>query len=381
MSRNGSGTYTLPAGNPVVTGTTISSTWANSTLTDIAATLTDSVAADGQTPMTGNLNLSNNKIVNVTDPTLAQDASTKAYVDAKTNGTSAGSFTTLAASGATTLSSTLGVTGAATFTAGTASTSTTTGTAVITGGLGVSGRINAANFDGIVGANTAAAGNFTTLGATGVATFSAGTVSAPAITTTGDTNTGIYFPAADTIAFTEGGTEAMRIASTGNISLGPVFTAAGAENTTQIQANDNAIIYSNANTTSNLVRQYFFNPNGTVGSISTSGSSTTYATSSDYRLKENVAPMTGALAKVAQLKPVTYKWKSDGSDGQGFIAHELQSVVPDAVTGEKDAVNADGTIKPQGIDTSYVVATLTAALQELKAELDGVKAELATLKA
>ena len=82
MSRNGSGTYNLPAGNPVVTGTTISSTWANSTLTDIASALTASVAADGQTPMTGSLNMANNKVISVTDPTNAQDAATKAYVDA-----------------------------------------------------------------------------------------------------------------------------------------------------------------------------------------------------------------------------------------------------------------------------------------------------------
>jgi hypothetical protein len=81
MSRNGSGTYSLPAGNPVVTGTTIASTWANNTLSDIASALTDSVAADGQTSMTGNLNLNSNKIVNVADPTLAQDAATKNYSD------------------------------------------------------------------------------------------------------------------------------------------------------------------------------------------------------------------------------------------------------------------------------------------------------------
>jgi hypothetical protein len=81
MSRNGSGTYTLPAGNPVVTGTTIASTWANNTLSDIASTLTDSVAADGQTAMTGNLNLNSNKIVNLATPTLSTDAVTKAYVD------------------------------------------------------------------------------------------------------------------------------------------------------------------------------------------------------------------------------------------------------------------------------------------------------------
>jgi hypothetical protein len=65
MSRNGSGTYSLPAGNPVVTGTTIASTWANSTLSDIANALTGSVAADGQTTMSGNLNMGNNQITNV----------------------------------------------------------------------------------------------------------------------------------------------------------------------------------------------------------------------------------------------------------------------------------------------------------------------------
>jgi hypothetical protein len=65
MSRNGSGTYTLPAGNPVVTGTTISSVWANSTLSDMANALTQSVATDGQSPMTGALNMSTNNINNV----------------------------------------------------------------------------------------------------------------------------------------------------------------------------------------------------------------------------------------------------------------------------------------------------------------------------
>ena len=81
MSRNGSGTYSLPAGNPVVTNTTISSTWANSTLTDIASALTGSVAADGQTPITGSLNLNSNKIVNLATPTLDTDGATKLYVD------------------------------------------------------------------------------------------------------------------------------------------------------------------------------------------------------------------------------------------------------------------------------------------------------------
>ena len=74
MSRNGSGTYTLPAGNPVVTGTTISSTWSNTTLSDIASALTGSVASDGQTPMTGNLDMNSLKIVSLANGTVSTDA-------------------------------------------------------------------------------------------------------------------------------------------------------------------------------------------------------------------------------------------------------------------------------------------------------------------
>jgi hypothetical protein len=74
MSRNGSGTYTLPAGNPVVTGTTIASTWANSTLSDIQNALTQSIAADGQTPITGSLAMGNNKITGMGTATAAGDA-------------------------------------------------------------------------------------------------------------------------------------------------------------------------------------------------------------------------------------------------------------------------------------------------------------------
>jgi hypothetical protein len=81
MPRNGSGTYSLVVGNPVVTGTTISSTWANNTLTDIANALTGSLSADGQTTASGNLNMGTNRIINLDDPQNAQDAATKYYVD------------------------------------------------------------------------------------------------------------------------------------------------------------------------------------------------------------------------------------------------------------------------------------------------------------
>jgi hypothetical protein len=141
---------------------------------------------------------------------------------------------------------------------------------------------------------------------------------------------------------------------------------------------------------------YFYNGTGEapVGSVTTTGSTTAYNTSSDYRLKENVAPMTGALAKVAALKPVTYTWKADGSDGQGFIAHELQAVVPDCVTGEKDAVeivddlDAEGrkigtkeVPRYQGVDTSFLVATLVAAIQEQQATISAMETRLAALEA
>jgi hypothetical protein len=398
-----------------------------------------------------------------------------------------------------------------------------------------------------IGATTANTGAFTTLSATGVTTVQAGTVSAPAITTSGDTNTGIYFPAADTIAFTEGGVESMRIDSSGRLGIGttspstpleiksPQFTdseitldntssnttsrvlfkAAGTEygrvsgDSTQVtlQAGNIPMVFRTnssermridssgnvgigstnplsklevvggqfrvANTstaavciistdststngitiessyyggagygpmkfnaggsermridssgrillgttsTSTFDAGFRLNPTGTggstqvalsttgggtpfllnttadtniinfyrsstnVGTISVSTTNTAYNTSSDYRLKENIAPMTGALAKVTQLKPCTYTWKANGSAGQGFIAHELQAVVPDSVTGVKDAVDAEGNPVHQGVDTSYLVATLTAAIQELNAKVEAQAVRIAELE-
>jgi len=92
MSRNGSGTYTLPAGNPVVTGTTITSSWANTSLSDIASALTGSVAADGQTPMTGNLNMTNNTIENVADATASGDAVSVNFLQTGTYTINCGTF-------------------------------------------------------------------------------------------------------------------------------------------------------------------------------------------------------------------------------------------------------------------------------------------------
>jgi hypothetical protein len=293
-----------------------------------------------------------------------------------------------------------------------------------------------------------------------------GSAATPAIRGT-DANTGIFFPAADTIAFAEGGAEVARFDSSGNFGVGTsTFNSVrtviqgsqtgGAPQTSGtaqtygllrlqgttftsvldfgtnggdynwIQATDNSNLATNYSlvlqpnggnllvgktsslaggrvtiksaTTQHLGEwqvgtdgygNLMYNAAGTnVGAINIASASTSYVTTSDYRLKEDVAPMTGALAKIAQLKPVTYKWKADGSDSQGFIAHELQEIVSECVVGEKDAVetytdedgNEQTRIKPQGIDTSFLVATLTAAIQEQQALITDLTARITALE-
>jgi hypothetical protein len=187
----------------------------------------------------------------------------------------------------------------------------------------------------------------------------------------------------DPMRFATNATERMRINSSGDV----LFNTTAVPNGTSAygagfdtEDNNRMILKLATSNTGELALAVFLNPNGAVGTIRTSGSATQYNTSSDYRLKENVAPMTGGLAKVAQLKPCIYTWKADGSDGQGFIAHELQEVCPQAVSGQKDAVNKDGSIDPQGVDTSFLVATLTSAIQELNAKVEAQAIRIAELE-
>jgi len=114
--------------------------------------------------------------------------------------------------------------------------------------------------------------------------------------------------------------------------------------------------------------------NVTVGSIAVTTTATTYNTSSDYRLKESAQPLVGGLARVNALKPSVYKWKVNGSAGEGFLAHELAEVVPFAVTGNKDAVDADGKPAYQGVDLSKLVPILVAAIKELTARVQTLEA-------
>ena len=167
--------------------------------------------------------------------------------------------------------------------------------------------------------------------------------------------------------------EKMRLDSSGNLAI--ATTGASGRVTIGNADSTGTGLYVNVNNTAHYLARFEYG-GSTVGSITTNGTTVAYNISSDYRLKENIAPMTGALAKVAALKPVTYTWKADGSVGEGFIAHELAEVCPAAVTGEKDAVDAEGNPRYQGIDTSFLVATLTAALQEAVAEINQLKARL-----
>jgi hypothetical protein len=156
----------------------------------------------------------------------------------------------------------------------------------------------------------------------------------------------------------------------------------GCNNTPDATTPGIAFIYDGSNsidayfaspTTSGDTLLRFINLNGLVGSIATSGTGTTYNTASDYRLKESVQPLNNGLNRVLALNPVTYTWKTDNSNGEGFIAHELAEICPDAVTGKKDAVDINGNPEYQAIDTSRLVCVLVSAIKELKNEVNQLK--------
>ena len=127
---------------------------------------------------------------------------------------------------------------------------------------------------------------------------------------------------------------------------------------------------SQSDSTSSSAHLYFRNPNGFVGNISTSGTATAYNTSSDYRLKENVVAMSGATERLKQLAPKRFNFIADADTTvDGFLAHEVADVVPEAVTGAKDAVDDDGNAVYQGIDQSKLVPLLVATIQELEARI------------
>jgi hypothetical protein len=206
------------------------------------------------------------------------------------------------------------------------------------------------------------------------------------VTETGDLN--IQTTVANSVTFTTNAVERMRINSSGQVFVNATSTLNGTlENFQLYPATSGSFQYGmmvggNANSYTVYAMRFLntYTP-AVVGSIVINSATTSFNTSSDYRLKNTITPMTGALDKVAQLKPVTYKWNADNSNGEGFIAHELAEVCPHAVTGTKDAIDEEGKPVYQGIDTSFLVATLTAAIQELNTLITAQAAEITALKA
>jgi hypothetical protein len=220
------------------------------------------------------------------------------------------------------------------------------------------------------------------------------------------------------------GIERMRIDSNGNLLVGKDTTSLLTTNSSESGLcvdfnsgvlNGVSIIKSNATWGTALflartpeagtgaVGEFVYN-GSTVGTIGVTSSATYYNTSSDYRLKEDWQPMADATNRVKALNPVNFAWKVDGSRVDGFLAHEVQEVIPEAVTGTKDAMRTkeyevspavlddEGNVVTeavmgerevpdyQGIDQSKLVPLLTAALQEALTRIETLEAEVATLK-
>ncbi len=198
----------------------------------------------------------------------------------------------------------------------------------------------------------------------------------------------------------------MVIDESGEITLGPDGSASGGVTVIPSWSAGTALLYWNrldTAATSTVLR--FDNQGVAKGSITYNNSSTAFNTSSDYRLKTDVQPMIGASARVQALKPVNFEWISTGERVDGFLAHEAQEVVPEAVHGTKDAMrdeeyevtpailDDDGNVVTeavmgtrsvpdyQGIDQSKLVPLLTAALQEALTEIADLKARVTALEA
>jgi len=189
-------------------------------------------------------------------------------------------------------------------------------------------------------------------------------------------------------------TTAMTIGNTGNVGIGVAPNSSFMLHLKAVSGEPQKTLISEIVSTGDKSHFYFNNGNGTVGSIGTNGSSTSYYTSSDYRLKENVVPMTGSIDRLKALNPSRFNFIADADTTvDGFLAHEAQEVVPEAITGTKDAMMTEeyevtpavmdgetivteavmGTREVpdyQGIDQSKLVPLLVASLQEAIARIE-----------
>jgi hypothetical protein len=233
---------------------------------------------------------------------------------------------------------------------------------------------------------TGAATVGTTLGVTGVSTFAAGTALLPALTTTGDVNTGIYYPAADTFAVTTGGTERYRIAANGQLLLGTSSTSGGVDigmvmnkpsasgfvgNVYRLNNVDKAYTYISSATAAyriDTVAGYTVNVVSSTDGVYLGNGGTSWLALSDERFKDIIEPISNAVAKVGSLRSVIGKFKTDseGTRRPFLFAQDVQAVLPEAV---------DAT-KPEQLGLSYteVIPLLVAAIKELTARVEALEA-------
>tara|TARA_B110000046_G_scaffold184754_1_gene224110 strand:+ start:1747 stop:3225 length:1479 start_codon:yes stop_codon:yes gene_type:complete len=185
-------------------------------------------------------------------------------------------------------------------------------------------------------------------------------------------------------------TEALKVAGSnvyvpnGNLLVGKEgSSAAGSGIVLQNSSNNGGRIYFTRldNTGTQYTVSFYTAAGAGVGGITTSGTSASFNTSSDYRLKTDAQPMTGATARLKALNPVNFEWIADGTRVDGFLAHEAQEVVPEAVHGTKDALDEEGNPDYQGIDQSKLVPLLTAALQEALTKMEALEVRITNLEA
>lgn len=166
----------------------------------------------------------------------------------------------------------------------------------------------------------------------------------------------------------------------GNTSTGAMLENGSDGTTLFVSRSNNIAAYFNRNSNGTLVR--FLRSGSEVGKVEVTATSTNYATSSDYRLKENIVTIDNAAERVMELKPCRFNFiAAPGTTVDGFLAHEAQAVVPEAVIGIHNEVDHDGNAVMQGIDQSKLVPLLTAALQETIARIETLESQVASLQA